>query len=43
MDCLFGEELALNNAWLYFDEPDIRMISPGFYFPLLQCKCTRTN
>ena len=43
MDCLFGEELALNNAWLYFDEPDIHMISPGFYFPVLQCKFTRTN
>ena len=43
MDCLLGEELALNNAWLYFDEPNIHMISPGFFFPILQCKFTRTT
>ena len=41
MDCLFGEALALNNAWLYFDQPSSSKISPGFYFPILQCKMTR--
>lgn len=40
-DCLFEEALALNNAWMYFDSAD--KISPGFFFPVLQCLMIRVT
>ena len=40
-DCLFEEALALNNAWMYFDTAD--KISPGFFFPILQCHMIRVT
>ena len=40
-DCLFEEALALNNAWMYFDEGD--KVSPGFVFPILQCHMMRVT
>ena len=40
-DCLFEEALALNNAWMYFDKAD--KISPGFFFPILQCHMIRVT
>ena len=33
--CLFGDLIALDGAWMYFDKPDRSGKSPGFYFPWL--------
>ena len=42
LNCLFGEIIALNDSWMYFDQANNSGKSPGFYFPWLQCRMSRT-
>ena len=43
INCLSGEIFALNDSWLYFDPANSSGKSPGFYFPWLQCRMSRTE
>ena len=42
VNCLFGELLALNDSWMFFDKADNSGKSAGFYFPWLQHRMSRT-
>ena len=41
LNCLFGELIALNDSWMYFDKADSTGRSAGFYFPFLDCRMKR--